>query len=92
MKSARPKRQFSCSGTIETINLDSVPQALARLDNSAAKHKLSVKPKKQRMSRQHKRLTKVLNDPPNSEKREITFETGYKITINECTRIYRQRT
>ncbi|XP_059700769.1 capping protein-inhibiting regulator of actin dynamics isoform X2 [Haemorhous mexicanus] len=58
MKSARPKRQFSCSGTIETINLDSVPQALARLDNSAAKHKLSVKPKKQRMSRQHKRLTK----------------------------------
>ncbi|KAM4900115.1 capping protein-inhibiting regulator of actin dynamics [Sylvia borin] len=58
VKSARPKRQFSCSGTIETINLDSVPQALARLDNSAAKHKLSVKPKKQRMSRQHKRLTK----------------------------------
>ncbi|TRZ21466.1 hypothetical protein HGM15179_005643 [Zosterops borbonicus] len=58
IKSARPKRQFSCSGTIETINLDSVPQALARLDNSAAKHKLSVKPKKQRMSRQHKRLTK----------------------------------
>ncbi|XP_032915550.1 capping protein-inhibiting regulator of actin dynamics isoform X2 [Catharus ustulatus] len=57
-KSARPKRQYSCSGTIETINLDSVPQALARLDNSAAKHKLSVKPKKQRMSRQHKRLTK----------------------------------
>uniref|UniRef100_A0A8C3R2P0 Capping protein inhibiting regulator of actin dynamics n=1 Tax=Cyanoderma ruficeps TaxID=181631 RepID=A0A8C3R2P0_9PASS len=58
VKSARPKRQFSCSGTIETINLDSVPQALARLDNSAAKHKLSVKPKKQRMSRQQKRLTK----------------------------------
>ncbi|XP_021388126.2 capping protein-inhibiting regulator of actin dynamics isoform X2 [Lonchura striata] len=58
IKSTRPKRQFSCSGTIETINLDSVPQALARLDNSAAKHKLSVKPKKQRMSRQHKRLTK----------------------------------
>ncbi|XP_062349505.1 capping protein-inhibiting regulator of actin dynamics [Cinclus cinclus] len=58
VKSARPKRQFSCSGTIETINLDSVPQVLARLDNSAAKHKLSVKPKKQRMSRQHKRLTK----------------------------------
>ncbi|XP_068042871.1 capping protein-inhibiting regulator of actin dynamics isoform X2 [Anomalospiza imberbis] len=58
IKSTRPKRQFSYSGTIETINLDSVPQALARLDNSAAKHKLSVKPKKQRMSRQHKRLTK----------------------------------
>ncbi|KAM4781010.1 capping protein-inhibiting regulator of actin dynamics isoform 1-T5 [Cyanocitta cristata] len=58
VKSSRPKRQFSCSGTIETINLDSVPQAVARLDNSAAKHKLSVKPKKQRMSRQHKRLTK----------------------------------
>ncbi|XP_051472508.1 capping protein-inhibiting regulator of actin dynamics [Apus apus] len=58
VKSSRPKRQFSCSGTIETINLDSVPQAVARLDNSAAKHKLSVKPKKQRMSRKHKRLTK----------------------------------
>ncbi|XP_009071355.1 PREDICTED: uncharacterized protein KIAA1211 homolog [Acanthisitta chloris] len=58
VKSARPKRQFSYSGTIETINLDSVPQAVARLDNSAAKHKMSVKPKKQRMSRKHKRLTK----------------------------------
>ncbi|KAM6429294.1 capping protein-inhibiting regulator of actin dynamics [Rhynochetos jubatus] len=58
IKSSRPKRQFSCSGTIETINLDAVPQAVARLDNSAAKHKLSVKPKKQRMSRKHKRLTK----------------------------------
>ncbi|KAM6401165.1 capping protein-inhibiting regulator of actin dynamics isoform 2-T2 [Pluvialis apricaria] len=58
LKSSRPKRQFSCSGTIETINLDAVPQAVARLDNSAAKHKLSVKPKKQRMSRKHKRLTK----------------------------------
>ncbi|XP_009873027.1 PREDICTED: uncharacterized protein KIAA1211 homolog [Apaloderma vittatum] len=58
VKSSRPKRQFSCSGTIETINLDAVPQAVARLDNSAAKHKLAVKPKKQRMSRKHKRLTK----------------------------------
>ncbi|KAM6267095.1 capping protein-inhibiting regulator of actin dynamics isoform 1-T5 [Spheniscus humboldti] len=58
VKSSRPKRQFSCSGTIETINLDAVPQAVARLDNSAAKHKLSVKPKKQRVSRKHKRLTK----------------------------------
>ncbi|XP_054239142.1 capping protein-inhibiting regulator of actin dynamics [Indicator indicator] len=58
IKSSRPKRQFSCSGTIETINLDAVPQAVARLDNSAAKHKLAVKPKKQRMSRKHKRLTK----------------------------------
>ncbi|XP_048798960.1 capping protein-inhibiting regulator of actin dynamics isoform X2 [Lagopus muta] len=58
VKSSRPKRQFSCSGTIETINLDAIPQAVARLDNSAAKHKLSVKPKKQRMTRKHKRLTK----------------------------------
>ncbi|XP_054019113.1 capping protein-inhibiting regulator of actin dynamics [Dryobates pubescens] len=58
IKSSRPKRQFSCSGTIETINLDAVPQAVARLDNSAAKHKLAVKPKKQRVSRKHKRLTK----------------------------------
>ncbi|XP_019408374.1 PREDICTED: uncharacterized protein KIAA1211 homolog isoform X2 [Crocodylus porosus] len=58
VKSSRPKRHLSSSGTIESINLDAVPQAVARLDNSAAKHKLSVKPKKQRMSRKHRRLTK----------------------------------
>lgn len=73
--------------------MDAVPQAVARLDNSAAKHKLSVKPKKQRMSRKHKRLTKVSNHWSNSERRGVAFEAGYKITITECTSSsYRQKT
>lgn len=73
--------------------MDAVPQAVARLDNSAAKHKLSVKPKKQRISRKHKRLTKVLNHWSNRERRGVTFEAVYHITITECTRSsYRQRT
>ncbi|KAM7168235.1 capping protein-inhibiting regulator of actin dynamics [Macrochelys suwanniensis] len=58
IKSSRSKRHISSAGTIESINLDAVPQAVARLDNSAAKHKLSIKPKKQRLSRKHRRLTK----------------------------------
>uniref|UniRef100_A0A8C8RMI2 Capping protein inhibiting regulator of actin dynamics n=1 Tax=Pelusios castaneus TaxID=367368 RepID=A0A8C8RMI2_9SAUR len=61
VKSSRPKRHVSSAGTIESINLDAIPQAVTRLDNSAAKHKLSVKPKKQRMSRKHRRLTKQEN-------------------------------
>ncbi|XP_074807467.1 capping protein-inhibiting regulator of actin dynamics isoform X2 [Natator depressus] len=60
VKSSRSKRHISSAGTIESINLDAVPQAVARLDNSAAKHKLSIKPKKQRLSRKHRRLTKEL--------------------------------
>ncbi|XP_074848908.1 capping protein-inhibiting regulator of actin dynamics [Carettochelys insculpta] len=58
VKLSRPKRHISSAGTIESINLDAVPQGVARLDNSAAKHKLSVKPKKQRLSKKHRRLTK----------------------------------
>ncbi|XP_032638634.1 capping protein-inhibiting regulator of actin dynamics isoform X1 [Chelonoidis abingdonii] len=58
VKSSRSKRHISSGGTIESINLDAVPQAVARLDNSAAKHKLSIRPKKQRLSRKHRRLTK----------------------------------
>lgn len=46
VKPSRPKRHFSSAGTIESVNLDAIPLAIARLDNSAAKHKLSVKPKK----------------------------------------------
>uniref|UniRef100_A0A8C4VCY2 Capping protein inhibiting regulator of actin dynamics n=1 Tax=Gopherus evgoodei TaxID=1825980 RepID=A0A8C4VCY2_9SAUR len=60
VKSSRSKRYISSGGTIESINLDAVPQAVARLDNSAAKHKLSIRPKKQRLSRKHRRLTKEL--------------------------------
>ncbi|KAJ8795413.1 hypothetical protein J1605_018428 [Eschrichtius robustus] len=56
VKPSRPKRHFSSAGTIESVNLDAIPLAIARLDNSAAKHKLSIKPKKQRVSRKHRRL------------------------------------
>ncbi|XP_041114329.1 capping protein inhibiting regulator of actin dynamics-like isoform X1 [Polyodon spathula] len=57
VKSLRPKRTFSAAGTIESINLDAVPLSGSRLDNTAAKHKLSIKPKKQRASKKHQRLT-----------------------------------
>ncbi|XP_069869009.1 capping protein-inhibiting regulator of actin dynamics [Dipodomys merriami] len=56
VKPSRPKRHFSSAGTIESVNLDAIPLAIARLDNSAAKHKLAVKPKNQRVSRKHRRL------------------------------------
>ncbi|XP_049645890.1 capping protein-inhibiting regulator of actin dynamics isoform X2 [Suncus etruscus] len=57
VKPSRPKRHFSSAGTIESVNLDAIPRAIARLDNSAARHKLSVKPKNQRVSRRHRRIT-----------------------------------
>lgn len=59
VKPSRPKRHFSSAGTIESVNLDAIPLAIARLDNSAAKHKLSVKPKNQRVSKKHRRLAGV---------------------------------
>ncbi|XP_060546839.1 LOW QUALITY PROTEIN: capping protein-inhibiting regulator of actin dynamics [Pantherophis guttatus] len=55
--SSRPKRHHSPSGTIETVNLDAIPLPTSCLDNSAAKHKLSVRPKNQRVSKKH-RLSK----------------------------------
>ncbi|XP_077613869.1 capping protein-inhibiting regulator of actin dynamics isoform X1 [Crocuta crocuta] len=58
IKPSRPKRHFSSAGTIESVNLDAIPLAIARLDNSAAKHKLSVKPKNQRVSKKHRRLAR----------------------------------
>lgn len=59
VKSPCSKRVLPPEGTIESINLDAVPQSGPRLDNAAAKHKLSVKPKKQRVSRKHHRITLV---------------------------------
>ncbi|XP_058523263.1 capping protein-inhibiting regulator of actin dynamics isoform X2 [Ochotona princeps] len=56
VKPSRPKRHLSSAGTIESVNLDAIPLAIACLDNSAAKHKLAVKPKNQRISRKHRRL------------------------------------
>ncbi|XP_072246040.1 capping protein inhibiting regulator of actin dynamics isoform X2 [Leuresthes tenuis] len=62
VKSPRSKRVLSPTGTIESINLDAVPQSVLRLDNTAAKHKLSVKPKNQRVSRKHRRFTLDLQE------------------------------
>ncbi|XP_047443018.1 capping protein inhibiting regulator of actin dynamics isoform X2 [Mugil cephalus] len=59
-KSQRSKRVLSPTGTIESVNLDAVPQSVPRLDNAAAKHKLAVKPKNQRVSRKHRRFTQEL--------------------------------
>ncbi|KAM9357624.1 capping protein inhibiting regulator of actin dynamics [Symphorus nematophorus] len=60
VKSPRSRRVLPPTGTIESINLDAVPQSVPRLDNTAAKHKLSVKPKNQRISRKHRRFTQDL--------------------------------
>uniref|UniRef100_A0A8C3G3L8 DUF4592 domain-containing protein n=1 Tax=Cyclopterus lumpus TaxID=8103 RepID=A0A8C3G3L8_CYCLU len=62
VRSPRSRRVLSPAGTIESINLDSVPQSAPRLDNSAAKHKLSVKPKNQRVSRKHRQFR--TGEPP----------------------------
>ncbi|XP_063323964.1 capping protein inhibiting regulator of actin dynamics isoform X1 [Pelmatolapia mariae] len=62
VKSPRSKRVLPLTGTIESINLDAVPQSVPRLDNAAAKHKLSVKPKNQRVSRKHRRFTQDLQE------------------------------
>ncbi|XP_042340126.1 capping protein inhibiting regulator of actin dynamics [Plectropomus leopardus] len=62
VKSPRSRRVLPPTGTIESINLDAVPQSAPRLDNTAAKHKLSVKPKNQRVSRKHRRFTQDLQE------------------------------
>lgn len=59
VKSPRSKQVLPAIGTIESIDLDGVSQSVPRLDNTAAKHKLSVKPKNQRISRKHRRFTQV---------------------------------
>ncbi|XP_061744100.1 capping protein inhibiting regulator of actin dynamics isoform X2 [Nerophis ophidion] len=62
VKSPRSKRVLPPSGTIESVNLDAVPHSVPLLDNTAAKHRLSVKPKNQRVSRKHRRFTQDLQD------------------------------
>uniref|UniRef100_F6ZAQ8 Capping protein-inhibiting regulator of actin dynamics n=1 Tax=Xenopus tropicalis TaxID=8364 RepID=F6ZAQ8_XENTR len=57
VKPSRSKRPFAVSGTIESINLDAVPRSVDRLDNTFAKHKLSVKPKNQRVSKKHRGMS-----------------------------------
>uniref|UniRef100_A0A8C0HI37 Capping protein inhibiting regulator of actin dynamics n=1 Tax=Chelonoidis abingdonii TaxID=106734 RepID=A0A8C0HI37_CHEAB len=76
VKSSRSKRHISSGGTIESINLDAVPQAVARLDNSAAKHKLSIRPKKQRLSRKHRRLTKQENPETHQHRERYPDDNG----------------
>uniref|UniRef100_A0A8C6HP05 Capping protein inhibiting regulator of actin n=1 Tax=Mus spicilegus TaxID=10103 RepID=A0A8C6HP05_MUSSI len=66
VKPSRPKRHLSSAGTIESVNLDAIPLAIARLDNSAARHKLSVKPKNQRVSRKHRWLAQDRQNEPGS--------------------------
>ncbi|XP_048396625.1 capping protein inhibiting regulator of actin dynamics isoform X2 [Stegostoma tigrinum] len=63
VRSSWPSRSLSLvtsGGTIESINLDAVPQSVSRLDNTAAKHKLSVKPRNQRISKKHGRLAQEM--------------------------------
>ncbi|XP_048832479.1 capping protein inhibiting regulator of actin dynamics isoform X2 [Brienomyrus brachyistius] len=62
LKSPRTKRAIPPAGTIESINLDAVPLSLTCLDSTAAKHKLSIKPKNQRISRKHRRFTQDLQE------------------------------
>ncbi|KAG8453776.1 hypothetical protein GDO86_000414 [Hymenochirus boettgeri] len=57
LKPSRSKRPLAGSGTIESINLDAVPRSVNRLDNSFAKHKLSIKPKNQRVSKKHRGMS-----------------------------------
>ncbi|XP_062899161.1 capping protein inhibiting regulator of actin dynamics isoform X3 [Mobula hypostoma] len=64
-RSSRPTStppSASSGGTIESINLDAVPQSLSRLDNSAARHKISVKPRNQRVSKKRGRLARELQN------------------------------
>ncbi|XP_070613318.1 capping protein-inhibiting regulator of actin dynamics isoform X2 [Erythrolamprus reginae] len=72
--SSRPKRHHSPSGTIETVNLDAIPLATSCLDNSAAKHKLSVRPKNQRVSKKH-RLSKEVQSLIEMDFREDILES-----------------
>lgn len=80
VKSPRTKRPPP-PGTIESINLDAVPQSGPRLDNTAAKHKLSVKPKNQRISRKHRRFTQEILEEDLSA--FLQEETGLQTTGEE---------
>ncbi|KAM5193744.1 capping protein-inhibiting regulator of actin dynamics [Mantella aurantiaca] len=78
VKTSRPKRP---SGTIESINLDAVPRSVARLDNSAAKHKLSVKPKNQRVSKKHRGMSQEFNT---IEDNENEFSLNMQRTLDKA--------
>uniref|UniRef100_A0A3B4FX21 Capping protein inhibiting regulator of actin dynamics n=1 Tax=Pundamilia nyererei TaxID=303518 RepID=A0A3B4FX21_9CICH len=92
VKSPRSKRVLPLTGTIESINLDAVPQSVPRLDNAAAKHKLSVKPKNQRISRKHRRFTQIREEEEarrlleEAEKKRIEEEEERRIREEEEAR------
>uniref|UniRef100_A0A8D0CYE3 Capping protein inhibiting regulator of actin dynamics n=1 Tax=Sander lucioperca TaxID=283035 RepID=A0A8D0CYE3_SANLU len=73
VKSPRSKRVLPPTGTIESIDLDAVPQSVPRLDNTAAKHKLSIKPKNQRISRKHRRFTQLIIFPHSQDLQEVSI-------------------
>ncbi|XP_067852992.1 capping protein inhibiting regulator of actin dynamics [Heptranchias perlo] len=77
--STSPLSPASSAGTIESINLDAVPQSMSRLDNTAAKHKLSVKPRNQRVSKKHGRLAQ---DMQNMTVHEFEYELEEKELIH----------
>ncbi|KAJ7986473.1 hypothetical protein DPEC_G00340250 [Dallia pectoralis] len=96
VKSPRSKRVIPATGTIESIDLDGVPQSIARLDNAAAKHKLSVKPKNQRISRKHRRFTQDLQEVDihsslQEEAGESAAEKTKKQKLQEEERLESQR-
>ncbi|XP_048062351.1 capping protein inhibiting regulator of actin dynamics isoform X1 [Megalobrama amblycephala] len=94
VKSPRSKRPPP-PGTIESINLDAVPQSVPRLDNTAAKHKLSVKPKNQRVSRKHRRFTQEFHEEDLSEMQEESEtqkdEDVFDLSREDYNIIYRSR-
>ncbi|XP_016384682.1 uncharacterized protein KIAA1211 homolog [Sinocyclocheilus rhinocerous] len=94
VKSPRTKRPPP-PGTIESINLDAVPQSVPRLDNTAAKHKLSVKPKNQRVSRKHRRFTQEFHEEDLSEMQEESEtqkdEEVFDLSREDYTIIHRSK-
>ncbi|MEQ2219278.1 hypothetical protein XENOCAPTIV_015245, partial [Xenoophorus captivus] len=83
VKSPRSKRVLPPTGTIESINLDAVPQSVPRLDNTAAKHKLLVKPKNQRISRKHRRFTLKLRLREMEQEKQLALAEQMKMLTEE---------
>uniref|UniRef100_A0A671L882 Capping protein inhibiting regulator of actin dynamics n=1 Tax=Sinocyclocheilus anshuiensis TaxID=1608454 RepID=A0A671L882_9TELE len=89
VKSPRTKRPPP-PGTIESISLDAVPQSVPRLDNTAAKHKLSVKPKNQRVSRKHRRFTQDLSEMQEESETQKDEEV-FDLSREDYTIIHRSK-
>ncbi|XP_073439678.1 capping protein-inhibiting regulator of actin dynamics isoform X2 [Dendrobates tinctorius] len=81
VKSSRTKRP---SGTIESINLDAVPRSAACLDNSAAKHKLAVKPKNQRVSKKLRGMSQDCYNIEDNEHNEHEPGLNVHLSLNKA--------